>query len=306
MSKTFFNKKKILAIHDGEFHSDDLFVAAIIKLICKEKIKIIRTRDENIIKKADFVADVGGEYDEKKNRFDHHQIGGAGQRENGIPYASFGLVWKKYGKKLCGSLKCAEIIDQKLVAPVDAGDNGVSVYREAGFTNISPYLIEYFFFLFRPTYKEENKNLDKDFNKALKIAEFIIQREIKINNDILKAEKIIVDFYKKSKDKRLIILDFKYPWKYVLMKYPEPLFVVCPDEGRWKLSAVKKNITTFENRKDLPKIWAGKRNEEFQKVTGVSDAIFCHNKKFLAVAKTKEGILKLASIALNETNEVKN
>jgi len=34
------------------------------------------------------------------------------------------------------------------------------------------------------------------------------------------------------------------------------------------------------------------------KVTGVPDATFCHNGRFLAVAKSKEGALKLAEIAL--------
>ena len=40
---------------------------------------------------ADIVIDVGGQYDPDAGRFDHHQRGGAGERENGIPYSSFGL-----------------------------------------------------------------------------------------------------------------------------------------------------------------------------------------------------------------------
>jgi uncharacterized UPF0160 family protein len=36
-----------------------------------------------------------------------------------------------------------------------------------------------------------------------------------------------------------------------------------------------------------------------EKITGVAGAIFCHNARFMAVAKTKEAILKLSEIALN-------
>ena len=39
------------------------------------------------------VYDIGG------GEFDHHQAGGNGQRDNGVKYASCGLIWKSYGKK---------------------------------------------------------------------------------------------------------------------------------------------------------------------------------------------------------------
>jgi uncharacterized UPF0160 family protein len=39
-------------------------------------------------------------------------------------------------------------------------------------------------------------------------------------------------------------------------------------------------------------------NEELAQVTGVADAVFCHNKLFMAVAKSKEGAIKLAELAL--------
>ncbi len=95
-----FNRKKIAVTHCGSFHTDDVFACATLSLYFKKnnlKYKLIRTRDDNIIKKADYVFDVGGIYDPKIDRFDHHQYGGAGKRENNIPYASFGLVWKKFG-----------------------------------------------------------------------------------------------------------------------------------------------------------------------------------------------------------------
>jgi uncharacterized UPF0160 family protein len=81
---------KIIATHNGNFHADDVFSVAALKSILPA-FKLIRTRDAELINKADIVIDVGGEYDPEAGRFDHHQRGGAGERENGIPYSSFGF-----------------------------------------------------------------------------------------------------------------------------------------------------------------------------------------------------------------------
>ena len=80
--------------HNGNFHADDVFSIAVLKHVLPT-FKLVRTRDKALIESADYVIDVGGEYDPETNRFDHHQRGGAGERENGIPFSSFGLVWKK-------------------------------------------------------------------------------------------------------------------------------------------------------------------------------------------------------------------
>ena len=40
-------------------------------------------------------------------------------------------------------------------------------------------------------------------------------------------------------------------------------------------------------------------DEEFEKITGVEGAVFCHRTLFMAVAKSKEGAIKLAKLALN-------
>jgi uncharacterized UPF0160 family protein len=53
------------------------------------------------------------------------------------------------------------------------------------------------------------------------------------------------------------------------------------------------------DRKRLPESWAGKRDFELEKVTGVTGSLFCSNGLFIAKAKTKEAILKLAEVALD-------
>ena len=158
----FFKKKKILITHNGSFHADDLFATATLSILNEGNVKIVRTRDQKVIATGDYVYDVGGIYDEKLNHFDHHQKGGAGKRENGIPYSSFGLVWKTYGEKLCDSKEVADKIDHKIVQPIDALDNGVDISLPK-FDGVFSYGAEQIFLAFSPTWQEDSKNIDDVF-----------------------------------------------------------------------------------------------------------------------------------------------
>lgn len=293
------NKKITIAVHNGHFHGDDIFAVATMLLVLGEgaNVSVIRTRDQATIEKADYVLDVGQVYDELKNRFDHHQIGGAGKRINGIPYASFGLVWKKYGKELSGSKEVAETIDRKLAQPTDARDNALTISNQI-FDDVSEYSISSFFGAFSPTWAEGSADTDDIFMSMVNYAKEVLLREIKVESDGLEAAQVVEKIYRESADKRLIIFDRYYPSNEVLSHFPEPLFTIyLRSEGTWGLKAVSDHL--FVNRKDLPKEWAGKENQELEDITGVKDVVFCHKTQYLAVAKTKEAILKLAELALN-------
>ena len=75
-----------------------------------------------------------------------------------------------------------------------------------------------------------------------------------------------------------------------------------PDDPLLAGLTICEKLHTFNNRKNFPQDWAGLRDEELQKVTQVSDAIFCHRGLFLAVAKSKEGAIALAEKALVESS----
>ncbi|KKT25020.1 MAG: hypothetical protein UW07_C0004G0019 [Candidatus Nomurabacteria bacterium GW2011_GWF2_43_8] len=300
--KNFMPKKdKKLVTHDGSFHSDDVFACAALCLLLEkkgEKFKIIRTRDEKIIQTGDYVFDVGGIYDEKTNRFDHHQPGGAGRRDNGIEYSSFGLVCKKFGADICGSEQASELLSKKLVFPIDAFDNGFDLVENKH--DVSPYFIQHIFFAMEPTWRENNLDKNKIFLRCVNMAKEILSREMVQSQDTVLAEESIATIYKNTKDKRIIVLDKNYPFEYILYNFPEPLFAIYPRkaDNTWGVKAVRNNPKTFINRKNLPKAWAGLRDGELQKITGVEDAIFCHRGLFMAVAKTEKGAVKLAQIAV--------
>lgn len=292
----FFNKKKILVTHNSTFHADDVFATAALMILFKDNVRIIRTRDEALIKSADVVYDVGGEDDPDHDRFDHHQIGGAGKRANGVPYAAFGLVWKKYGEDLCGSKACADRIDERLVQAIDANDNGMDLFSDNAL--ISPYLIQNAFYSFRPSWKEE-QDYDSAFIKVVKIAKQILEREIIKTRDALDGQSLVYEAYQKCDDKRLLVLDTKLPWEEVATSYGEPLLVVAPrPDGKWKAEAVFIKSGSIERKIKLPESWAGLRDESLAKVTGVPDSVFCHNGRFMVVAMSKEGAIQLAKQAL--------
>lgn len=299
---SFFDKKTTIVVHNSTFHSDDVFSVATLWLFLggENKTKIIRTRDQEIISSGDIVVDVGGEYDPAKKRFDHHQIGAAGARQNGIPYAGFGLVWKEYGEKICGSKAVADAVDSFLVQIIDAGDNGISVSKNV-YPGVHPYLIEHVISLFRPNWKEKNKESnDRGFLEAARFAQKVLEKEIASQIANEEAKKEVEEVYNNSEDRSIIVLDKRFPWEGVLFNFPEPMFVITPnsENGTWHVNGVRTSHFSFELRKNFPEAWAGKRDGELADVSGVSDAVFCHNARFLAVAKSREGAIELAKKAL--------
>ena len=115
-----------IATHPGNFHADDVFAVAVLGLV-HGPLELVRTRDEARLAAADVRVDIGGRSDPSTGDFDHHQRAGAGERANGIRYASFGLVWRAFGAGLAGSDEAAEAIDERLVQGVDANDTGQTI-----------------------------------------------------------------------------------------------------------------------------------------------------------------------------------
>lgn len=293
---------KIITTHSGAFHTDDIFAVATLILALKgEEYTIRRTRDEALFADSDFVIDVGGVLDPMKGRFDHHQLGGAGKRENGIPYASFGLLWNQFGLELCeGNSEVADRLEKKLVVGIDALDNGVEVFTNIH-KDIYPYTIGSFFASFYPSEDASIEDNDRAFLTCVNIAKDLLSREISSGIEQVTLQQKVIEAYQKAGDKRVVVLDGRYPWGEVLGKFSEPLFVVYPDRSgdRWSAKAVRVDPMSFTPRKAYPESWGGKEGEDLQIASGVADAVFCHNGRFLAVAKSRDGAIALATIAAN-------
>ena len=295
--------------HNGTFHVDDLFSAALLSIYMEhmdENFEIIRSRDPKIIENADYVFDVGGVYNPELNRFDHHQLNGAGARANGISYSSCGLVWKHFGLFLCGGDQDAwEHIDNKIATPIDASDNGIDIV-ESKIKNVLPYTAGQVFKIFTPTWREGHLDNNKVFQNEVKNIVRVLKREIKVALDDSLARRLIVADYNNSKNKQIVeMIGVGYSrglYQDTLSRLAEPIYVVFKSEHHdtWKIEAIKKSPETFDSRKPFPENWRGAMNDDSKlaEISGVADATFCHRSGFLATAKTKEGAMKLAQIAL--------
>ncbi|PKG80685.1 metal-dependent hydrolase [Colwellia sp. 75C3] len=282
-----------IATHNGNFHADDVFSIAALKNIFPS-IELIRTRNLELIAKADIVIDVGGEYDSDAGRFDHHQRGGAGERENGIPYSSFGLIWQKYGLEICqGNQEVANSVDTGLVSTIDAIDCG---HVEGVSQGIS---LSQTISMFNPTWQEDS-HFDTCFDEAVEFASRVLTRFIASANGGISAKDIVAKAIDNAKDPRVIVLEQYTPWKRTVHALSEvALYMVYPsNSGQWRIQTVPVEPGSFEDRKPLPNGWAGLSDQALKDVTGIDDAMFCHNGLFIAGAESFESTMKMADMAL--------
>ena len=286
-----------IATHNGPFHCDDVFAVAVLLKLYPDA-EIVRTRDTEVMDVCDIVLDVGQIYDHDKKRYDHHQLGKAGERENGISYSALGLVWRHYGLEWCEDNKDLwQKIDGGFVTAIDADDNGQELYTLTEF-EIGPIALWDVIKWFRPMYGEAF-SFDEGFMRAVEFATTVLLRyKTKCLAGLSLLQKVSV-LYLEQPDKRAFVMEEHMPLGEFAEEATELLFTVYPDANHnWRISTVPKEKGTFKNRKDLPESWAGLSGEALADVTGVEDAVFCHNERFIAGAKTKEGVLKLLKLAL--------
>lgn len=287
-------KNITVVTHNGIFHADDVFSIAALGQVFPS-FSLVRSRDLGLIAKADIVVDVGGQYDPSSDRFDHHQRGGAGARENGIPYSSFGLIWQKYGVQICaGDQNIASAVDAGLVSAIDAIDcghvegvaEGVSLSRSVS--------------MFNPTW-EEDDDIDRCFEEAVAFASRVLERFIASAAGGVKAKVLVAKAIEKARDPRVVVLEKFTPWKrtvHALSK--EALYMVYPSQtGQWRIQSVPVEPGSYENKKSLPASWGGLSDSELKGVSGIDDAMFCHNGLFIAGAESFEGVMKMAEFALD-------
>lgn len=287
--------------HSGTFHADEVFATVLLSLVL-DNINILRINevDESKIYKEAIIYDVG------LGELDHHQAGGNGKRNNGISYAACGLIWKKYGIRILENIGISSDnidylfnkIDKNLIQFIDANDNGITPSIKTDYKYISLASI---IASFNPNW-DEDVDADIRFMDAINLAKIVVRNEFESEISKLKAKSKVENAINCSEND-IMILDEFMPWKEFILesnlnKAKDILYVVFPsNRGGYNVYAVPKEEGSFENRKSFPKEWAGLRDENLQKVTGVKTARFCHNACFICTAETKEDAMKLANLA---------
>ena len=290
----------LIATHDGSFHADEVFAVAALRLL-DENVEVVRTREPGALAAADVRVDVGFRDDARGGDFDHHQRGFDATRANGVRYASFGLVWREFGARVCdGDAEVAAAVDETLVQTVDANDTGQRL-TESLVDGVRPFSISGVIGGYNARWDETltPEEERRRFDDAVVLARDILAREIAAAAAGRRAERIVHAAIAAAPDARVVELPVNAPWKQALVPATaDALFVLYPKRQGFGLEAVPAALGSFENRRDLPAPWGGLEGPELVAVTGVADALFCHAKRFLVVAASHAGITRLAELAL--------
>lgn len=304
-----------LITHDRVAHADDTLAAAILR-IAFGQVTVQRTRDPVILWKeagapGTFLLDVGGRYDPEQRLFDHHQPAGAGFRNPELqewPYATAGLVWKHYGamavRKLhpkldeAGVNEIVQHIDDTVLKYVDAVDCGVRL-RNSG-PSLSAIIAS-----FNTTWYEPESDV---FPLVMDLAQVLLTNFIKRHAGKVYARDKVRQA-RTELDGRVLVLDACIPWVTVVAEeMPDVLFVVYPVSdaqnaiAQWQLRVASQQ-PDMSNRITLPDSWGGLERQALAQVCGEGDALFCHRSRHLAGARSYEGALNMAEVAIREQQQ---
>lgn len=277
--------------HSGKFHADDVFSAALLLYLNPE---IMITRGNRVPEDFDgIVFDIG------RGQYDHHQKDSR-IRENGIPYAAFGLLWEALGADILGE-DLAQRFDEAFVQPLDNNDN-------TGEKNELATLIGNF----NPTWDAEGSN-DEAFFQAVSVAGMILENKFERFRGNERADKRIEEIYahheqavhdreKHRDDARILILPEFVPCQKFLSE-TEIAFVIFPsNRGGYCIQPQKKEYS-MNYKCSFPVEWLGLENEELAVATGLKSAGFCHKGGFLMTTGELADAVQVCRISMKQFQE---
>ena len=321
------NKPIIIQTHDKRFHVDDVGAVSILSTYFNQKnteIQLIRSREPDLLNKADILIDVGSTYDPTTKRFDHHQEECNEVFDNGftIPLSSIGMVWKHYGKELLTMYISShpkfnnipnwnDHIDKlltevyiKSIQELDGHDNGISPI-EGGKRNYWTHLSLGGIISSMNTH---NTNDEEEQMIAFKgaVSLFGTIFEIKLEEIIRKYFDYITSYEIVDK----LLKEFEN-YEYLIIKDEIPTIYKCLSalDSKYRIKFLifqsSENITIrTRNKKNdmhtsLVPLLSYDQTIEKLNDNKKDDVIFVHKGLFTAKTKTLETALKIVELALN-------
>ncbi len=92
-----------------------------------------------------------------------------------------------------------------------------------------------------------------------------------------------------------------YPWQETLAQKEHNYKLCVFGSGTdWKIQTIQDfdDAGNGKTRMYLPEEWAGLNALDLQLATGIKDAEFCHNGRFIAGASSKAGAMNMANLAI--------
>ena len=264
--------------HGGKFHADDVFSAALLLYINPE---IVISRGNKVPEDFDgIVFDIG------RGRYDHHQKDSR-VRENGVPYAAFGLLWEALGKEILGE-ELAEKLDESFIQPLDINDN-------TGEKNELATLIGNF----NPPWDAKGGS-DEAFFQAVSVAGMILENKFERYRGNARADQRVEQVLEEHNPKdRILVLPEFIPCQKALAE-TEIAFVIFPSNRGGYCIQPQKREYSMNYKCSFPSQWLGLEGEELVKETRLSSAVFCHKGGFLMTV----GELEDAKAACKKALEV--
>eukprot|EP00057_Strongylocentrotus_purpuratus_P025906 XP_011680380.1 PREDICTED: UPF0160 protein MYG1, mitochondrial [Strongylocentrotus purpuratus] len=310
-----------IGTHNGTFHCDETLACYMLQRLPQYKdAEIVRTRDPAVLETCDIVVDVGGVFDPKRHRYDHHQRtfkdtmnSLSAEMPWTIKLSSAGLVYFHFGKEVIWRTLDLSPDDPDVTSvynkvydnfmqEVDAIDNGVDQTDEKPRYVVSTNLSARVGHL-NPKWNDEVQDYESGFKRPRVVyparrcwSKTALQERFNVD-----ACGEIITFpqggcpWKEHLFELEKILDLELPIKYVL--YPD-------NSGAWRIQCVPINRHSFDNRLSLPEKWRGVRDEALSELSGIYGCIFVHASGFIGGNKSKEGALQMARKSLQMGQEM--
>lgn len=297
--------------HPAPYHADEIIAIAtlMIRFDVARYADVYRTRNLQEITEAEahgaYIVDVGGVYDPDRRRFDHHQKEFSEVRPDGTKYASAGLLWKEYGVQACmketgcteaQAIVAAEKVDEILIKGIDAADYGE---RTEGQMSVSQVIS-----VLNTNWDESATDTDEAFIDACRLAHLVLDRTIKSCVAQVKGRDAVEEAIEAAEGHIVVLPQFIGGWIQMVQvtdnpKGEELLYGVFRNlQGQWNVQAIPPIGNPQAQRKPLPEAWRGLNGVALAEVTGVEDAVFCHAGGFICGARSQEGAMKLAELAV--------
>lgn len=256
--------------------------------ICPEFI-VHRVVEADIPKLQQTILEAGEDYivfDIGHGCFDHHQDDSPCREGTddapGIPYASFGRLWNRWGKNIFNNDDILDEFDRAFVQPIDAHDNGLSVNPlSVAIASMNPNW-------------NETGDANTSFEMAVDMVSDILASMFRSYAAKLDAYEYVMAAAINAED-HVMILERFAPYKQYTKGSVDIDFVIWPSKRNsdWNIGTIlAEDGGAFSSKYLLPEAWVDAADR--YKPDGMT---FCHKARFIAAFKTKEQALAAAKIA---------
>lgn len=257
--------------HEGTFHSDEIFsIGLLMSFILKDgqDVQIIRSRNEAFLEEYRaipeiYILDIGGDYNEEKHNFDHHQ-----DDDYFKDKAAIRLIYDYLLNDHKMEASIGRHLWENLIKLINLWDLG----QEQKFVNYYhrplPSLIS--------SYNRTTESLSEEniqFEKALRFGIEIIENEIFSYQQYQDAKRTFLQ-HRNINSQTVIFETFNPKHSSFLKQYRNIRYYIYPYKGNWAVGTVNST------KHPLP-------NCEF-----CEHLVFSHKNHFLTVFDTKEAAIR--------------